>query len=120
MAETRRKNEQAIKVSASWTPDERIAGLLGLKAFGAASPLRIRGGRLTINAAIAIDMTDPEQAARVAARIAELRQELEATGTVHSFTTQAGAVPAGTAERLPDLASGGTVKGGGGLVGEAV
>lgn len=102
MAEQRRKNEQAIKISASWTPDERVAGLLGLTAFGPASPLRIRGGRLTINAAVAIDMTDPAQAALVAARIAELRNELEATGTVHSFTTQAGAVPAGTAERLPE------------------
>lgn len=59
---------------------------------------------MTINAAIAIDMTDPAQAGRVAARVSELRKELEATGTVHSFTTQAGSVPAGEAEQLPEEA----------------
>lgn len=115
-----RKTEQAIKVSASWTPSETAAAIINRWTFGEASPLRVRGGRLTINAAIAIDMTDPAQAARVAERVAELKRELEATGTIHSFVTQAGAVPAGTAERLPALADGGTVKGGGGLVGEPV
>ncbi len=102
-APARRKTEQAIKISASWTPDANRAGLMSHTAFGVRSPLRIRGGRLTINAAIAIDMTDPAQAARVAARVAELRKELEAVGTVHSFTTVAGSVPAGEAEQLPKV-----------------
>ena len=96
-----RKTTQAVKVAATWTPDERVAGLLGRTAFGAASPLRVRGGRLTINAAIAIDMADVGSAIRVSQRVSELRRELEATGTVHSFTTSAGAVPADRAEFLP-------------------
>lgn len=103
-ATARRKTEQAIKVSASWTPSEMGARAIRSAVFGANSPLGIRGGRLSINAAISIDMTDPAQAARVAARVAELRKELEATGTVHSFTTQAGAVPVGEAEQLPEVA----------------
>lgn len=97
-----RKTEQAIKVSATWTPNETTAAIVGKWAFGEKSPLNIRGGRITINAAILLDMTDPMQAARVAGRVQELKRELEATGTVHSFTTQAGAVPAGSAERLPE------------------
>ena len=103
-APARRKTEQAIKISASWTPGEDAALGMARMEFGKESPLRIRGGRLTINAAIAIDMTDPAQAARVAARVAELRKELEAIGTVHSFSTVAGAVPAGEAEQLPEEA----------------
>lgn len=97
-----RKTEQAIKISASWTPDEQAAAGLSAELFGVASPLHIRGGRLTINAAIAIDMTDPSQAARVAARVQELKRELEAIGTLHSFSTQAGAVPADAVEHLPE------------------
>ncbi len=100
----RRKTEQAIKIAASWTPHDDTGAVIAAHVFGANSPLRIRGGRITINAAIAIDMTDPAQAARVAARVSELRKELEATGNVHSFATQAGSVPAGTAERLPEEA----------------
>lgn len=103
-APARRKTEQAIKISATWTPDAGAANKINAAIFGRLSPLAIRGGRLTINAAIAIDMTDPAQAARVAARVAELRKELEATGTVHSFTTLAGSVPAGEAEQLPEVA----------------
>ncbi len=100
----RRKTEQAVKISASWTPSEMAGRAIRSAVFGGASPLFVRGGRMTINAAIALDMTDPAQAARVAARVQELRKELEATGTVHSFTTQAGSVQAGTAERLPEEA----------------
>ena len=103
-AAPRRKTEQAIKVSASWMPSEMGARAIRSAVFGANSPLGIRGGRLSISAAIAIDMTDPAKAARVAARVTELRKELEATGTVHSFTTQAGAVPVGEAEQLPEVA----------------
>lgn len=97
-----RKTEQAIKVSAVWTPGAVEADGLSQGMWGQKTPLRIRGGRLTINAAILTDHADPAHAVRVAARIAELRRELEATGTVHSFTTMAGAVPAGSAERLPE------------------
>ena len=95
-----RKTEQALKISASWTPGPVEAAGVSKGLWGQKTPLLIRGGRMTVNAAIAIDMTDPMQAARVAERVKELRKELEATGTVHSFVTQAGAVPAGTAERL--------------------
>jgi hypothetical protein len=96
-----RKTEQAIKISATWTPDEHMAERLGATAFGERSPLRLRGGCLTINAAILLDLTDPAQAARVAMRVVELRRELEDCGTVHTFTTQAGAVPLGMAEYIP-------------------
>lgn len=96
-----RKTEQAIKISASWTPGPVEAAGISKGLWGQKTPLLIRGGRITVNAAIAIDMTDPAQAARVAARVQELKRELEATGILHSFTTQAGAVPAGTAEQLP-------------------
>ena len=101
-AAPRRKTEQAIKVSASWTPGTETAALMEEAAFGIKSPMMIRGGRVTINAAIMTDHADPAHAVRVANRIAELRRELEATGTVHDFKTHAGSVPAGTAERLPD------------------
>ena len=93
--------------------------------FGKNSPLHVRGGQLTLNAAIAIDMTDPAQAGRVAERVLELKKELLATGTLHRFTTQAGSVTAGTAERLPaplieadeGAANADVATGGGGLVG---
>jgi hypothetical protein len=98
-----KKTEQAIKVSATWTPDAQAASGMSAELFGVRSPLSIRGGRLTINAAIATDHADPVLAARVAGRIAELRKELEAIGTVHSFTTQAGAVLVGVAEHLPPI-----------------
>ncbi len=99
---TRRKTVQAIKIGAMWTPGPAALAELGPFMFGAKSPLHVRGGRLTINAAVAIDMTDPSQAARVAARVQELKRELEATGTIHSFSTQAGAVPADAVEHLPE------------------
>lgn len=95
-----RKTEQAIKVSATWTPSETKARIMSGQVFGNGSPLDIRGGRLTINAAIAIDMADPAQMTQVAQRISELRADLEATGTLHTFGTQAGAVPVGTAYRV--------------------
>lgn len=101
-APARRKTEQAVKISASWTPSEMAGRAIRSAVFGGASPLFVRGGRMTINAAIALDMTDPAQAGRVAARESELRKELEATGTVHSFVAAAGAVPAGDAEHLPE------------------
>lgn len=98
---TRRKTVQAIKIGATWTPGPAALAELAPFMFGMTSPLNVRGGRLTINAAIAIDMSDPSQAAQVASRVQELRRELEAKGTVHSFITQAGAVPADAVEHLP-------------------
>lgn len=100
-ATPRRKTEQAIKISATWTPGTVEAHGVSMAMWGQKTPLRIRGGRLTINASVLLDLSVSGSAARVEARIAELRKELEATGTVHNFVTQAGAVPAGTAERLP-------------------
>lgn len=99
---TRRKTTQAIKISATWTPSEQAASGMNVELFGRASPLHIRGGRLTINAAIAIDMSDPSQAARVATRVQELKRELEAIGTIHTFSTQAGSVPFDAVEYLPE------------------
>ena len=96
-----KKTETAWKVSASWTPGADASAIMARWAFGEASPMKIMGGRITINAAILLDITDPDQAARAAARVKELRAELDATGTVHRFTAAAGAVPAGAAERLP-------------------
>ena len=99
-APVRRKSEQAIKIAASWTPNEATADFMGGQTFGAVSPLHIRGGRLTINAAILADHGNPAMMTRVAERVAELKAELEAVGILHSFVTSAGAVPVGTAERL--------------------
>lgn len=98
---TARKTTQALKISASWTPNEEIGIALARKTFGVATPLRFDGGRIMVKAAIKLDLSDPAMAAPVAARAAELRKELEATGKVHSFNTQAGAVPTELVEVLP-------------------
>jgi hypothetical protein len=98
----RRKTEQSIKISASWTPDGACADMMKDNAFGPASPLRIRGGRLTLNAAIAIGDGKGDKVIRAYARADELERELAAIGTVHSFNRQPGAVPAGEAEQLPE------------------
>lgn len=50
-----RKTEQVIKLAATWTPNETAAGYMRGEVFGLNSPLRIRGGRLTVNAAVATD-----------------------------------------------------------------
>lgn len=102
-APARRKTEQAIKISATWTPGANEADTVARGIWGQKTPLSIRGGRMTVNAAIHLDMSDPHNAVRVSERVAELRKELEATGTVHSFVASAGAVPAGEAEKLPEV-----------------
>lgn len=99
----RRKTEQAIKISASWTPSVSAAFDMSVKGFGVKSPLRIRGGRLTINAAIAIGDGKGDKVIRAYARADELEAELAAIGTVHSFNRQPGSVPAGEAEQLPEV-----------------
>lgn len=98
---TARKTTQALKISASWTPTEEAGIMLARTMFGAATPLRFDGGRIMVKAAIKLDLSDPAMATQVAARAAELRNELEATGKVHSFNTQAGAVPTELVEVLP-------------------
>lgn len=103
-APIRRKTEQAIKISASWTPTGETAAKMAAQVFGDKTPLAFIGGRLSVNAHIAADMADPASMVRVSERVAELKQELASTGILHSFITQAGAVPAGKAERLPEAA----------------
>lgn len=100
---TTRKTIQAIKVSATWTPGQMEAIAVSRTVFGQATPLHIRGGRLTINAAISIGDGSPDQVVRAYARAEELKNELEAHGTVHSFNTQAGAAPTEQVEVLPAL-----------------
>lgn len=98
---TARKTTQALKISASWTPNTEAGINLARALFGAKTPFRFEGGRQMVRAAIKLDLADPMAAKPVAERAAELRAELEATGTVHSFTTQAGAVPTELVEVLP-------------------
>lgn len=100
-----RKTVQAIKISASWTPLEQTAFGMAEAAFGAMGGpggLRIEGGRILIRHAIAVDMANPEHYALVSRRIKQISNELNHTGTVHSFTTVAGAVPEGLAQHLPE------------------
>lgn len=97
---TPRKTVQAIKISASWSPDPKTAAAMAKAAFPG-EPLRIEGGRTLVRHAIATDMTDPEHVVRVSQRIKQISDTLNATGTVHSFTTVAGSVPAEIAEHLP-------------------
>lgn len=102
----RPKTVQAIKISASWTPLEPTAFGMAKAAFGAMGGpggLRIEGGRILVRHAIAVDMAQPEHYARVAERIKQISDELNHTGTVHSFTTVAGTVPEGLAQHLPDV-----------------
>lgn len=98
-----RKTVQAIKLSASWTPNAETSAMMAGYAFGLLTPIRFAGGRILVRAAVATDYTDPGHAARVATRLQEILSELASTGTVHGTTTQAGAVPADQAERLPAL-----------------
>lgn len=104
---TRRKTTQAIKIAATLTPNAKTAEAIAATIFGKASPLFVRGGRLTINAAVALDLTKPGSAARVEARVQELRREMDEIGKLHTFSTQAGAVPEGQAEVLSEVAEDG-------------
>lgn len=97
------KTVQALKITASWTPNESAAASM-MKALKAADleGARIGGGRLAIKHAIATDYADPAHANRVSKRLFAIKQALGATGTLHSFNVVAGAVPADEAEVLPD------------------
>lgn len=98
-----KKTTQAIKISASFTPDPDTAARMVAAAFpnGGAKGVRFEGGRIGVRHAIAIDMRDPHQAARVAARVKQIEESLDTHGVVHSFVTQAGAAPIDAVETLP-------------------
>lgn len=89
------KTVQAMKVSATWTPDETMAGIMAGAAFDGTNGdgLRFEGGRIGVKIAIVIDMADPAHVVRVSERIAEVKAHLEKTGRLHSFITSMGAVP---------------------------
>jgi hypothetical protein len=103
-----KKTEQALKIIASWTPTSGPSAslpgtadlmMLAVPDFEGMN-LRIASGRLAIHAAVACDFTVPGAAEKASARVQEIKAALESTGTVHSFSATAGAVPVGTAERL--------------------
>lgn len=98
------KTVQALKVSASWTPNDGPAGKMMAAALGQthAAGVRFSGGRLALKHAIKIDFADPAQASRVSARVAEIKAALAAAGELHDFRTTAGAVQTADAEILPD------------------
>jgi hypothetical protein len=93
-----KKTEQALKIIASWTLYQGAAYdlMLALRL----GHLTIASGRLSIHAAVACDFTVPGAAEKASARVQEIKAALESTGTVHSFSATAGAVPVGTAEQL--------------------
>ena len=105
---TTKKTTQAIKVSATWTPHAEEAERMARSAFGelgAGDGLRFEGGRLLVRYAVATKMTDPEHIVRVAERIKQISDAIERTGTVHTFTTQAGAVLSELVDHLPEKAA---------------
>jgi len=96
------KTVQSLKIAASWTPSQATADAMMTAGFtdSLASGVRFAGGRLALRHAIKIDFADPAQAARVSDRVAEIKEALGYSGTLHGFTTTAGAVPVGQAEDL--------------------
>ena len=96
MAKDQAKTTQALKVSAYWSPSEETAAAMTNAVFDPGHPahgVRVAGGRTLVKCALKIDFADPANAARVSERIAEIKAALEASGKVHKFSTQAGAVP---------------------------
>ncbi len=96
-----KKTQQALKIIASWTPHEipareMLDAIDDLKEM----PLTIGSGRLSIHASVSCDFTVPGAAEKASARVQEIKAALESTGTVHSFSATAGAVPVGTSEQL--------------------
>ena len=89
------KTVQAMKVSATWTPDRIVGGFMAEAAFSGTEGdgLRFEGGRIGVKLAIVIDMADPAHVVRVSERIAEVKAHLERNGKLHSFITSMGAVP---------------------------
>lgn len=96
------KTTQALKISASWTPDEKTSEQMLTRVFEdcPASPLKLHGGRINLKHAIKLDFSDPKNALAVSERVAAIKSDLEKRGTVHGFSTTAGAVPVEDAEVL--------------------
>lgn len=88
------KTVQAMKISASWTPDKPSARTMSNAIFRATEGdgLRFEGGRIGVKMAIAIDMANPAHVLSVSRRIAEVKDHLERSGKLHSFYTSMGAV----------------------------
>lgn len=89
------KTVQAMKISATWTPEYSKAAFMAEAAFRDTDGdgLRFEGGRIGVKLAIVIDMADPAHVVRVSERIAKVKAHLEKTGRLHSFNTSMGAVP---------------------------
>ena len=89
------KTMQAMKVSATWTPEYSKAAFMAEAAFRNTDGdgLRFEGGRIGVKLAIVIDMADPAHVVRVSEHIAKVKAHLEATGRLHSFITSMGAAP---------------------------
>lgn len=96
------KTTQAMKISASWTPNEDMADAMMKAMFegSAGAPLKFTSGRIQMKHAIKSDFTDPGHMIRVTQRVAEIKELLEGYGTVHGFHASAGAVPHAEAEVL--------------------
>jgi hypothetical protein len=97
------KTDQALKITASWTPRADIAAAMMQTAFGgtAGSLLQYTSGRMQLKHAIKADFSDPDHVIRVTRRAAEVKAALEAMGTLHNFVTSAGAVAHAELEVLP-------------------
>lgn len=90
---TDQRTVQAIKIGVSFTPnvmDQNAARA----ALGIPHPLYIRGGRMTLNAAIQIDGNDPDSVTAAAHMVKRIQTALAEAGTIHKLTTQFGRVPA--------------------------
>lgn len=89
---TDKKTVQATKVSASWTPlppaSEAMVEVLRLPVGTS-----IAGGRIRITMALAADHSSTERVMENARYLEVLKTDLEARGTIHSWTVSAGAVP---------------------------
>ena len=96
-----KKTGDALKLSASWTPDHMAADVIVAKVFGDRSPLTITSGRIQISAAIGCSLADPASIARASERANELVKELAANGIVHGHTVSAGRAPVDLIETLP-------------------
>ncbi len=89
------KTVQAMKISATWTPEYSKAAVMAEAAFRDTDGdgLHFEGGRIGVRLAIVIDMADPAHVVRVSERIAKVKRHLEKTGKLHSFNASMGAVP---------------------------
>lgn len=96
------KTTQALKITASWTPNEANGQAMMSGAFEGTpvEKARIAGGRMSIKLAYAIDYANPAHVAAVSTAVARVKRELEASGTLHGFNTVGGSVPVEEAETI--------------------